>query len=290
SLISSKVLSLTVNDNTFELIKDAPGTYTVKAEVVFDVNGETMTHTSVDCEKTVEVPEEPIFTCDALTLISEEEQKFVFEASHTAENGAEFIRYDFGVNGKTVQQSTTPEFTFEPVEAGTYDINVYAIGMVDGEQVAKTSAECQKTVEVEEEPQPIFECTAVKTVVDNEKRKVSVNVETKAENGAVVKHFVYDFDDGSEKLTTDSDSAMHTYAKDGTYDIDVTVVFNVADEVIRVHCGDQITIDNETPKELPNTGPAAAIASLFGTGALGLTFRNWNTSRKELRKKLLGSK
>jgi len=157
-------------------------------------------------------------------------------------------------------------------------------------------------IPVVEVPDPVYVCDLLTVaVVNNRKFKFTTNATAK--NGATVKDYSYDFGDDT-RVTVDSNSVEHTYAKEGNYKITVTVNFNVANEVKSAtseNCVKQVTIkadvcpipgkenlpvDSKDCKEdtpqvkpavttLPNTGAgsiAGLLAAVTVAGAAARTF------------------
>lgn len=151
-----------------------------------------------------------------------------------------------------------------------------------------------------EKPQkPAYDCTALKAVVDqNSKYTFHFTTTTEMSDDVSVNKYVYDFGAGGDKLTTDKAKASNTYEKAGTYNVSVEVTFNVGEGQKTDTCKTSVKITETPPEppvnpptpELPNTGPASAIAGIFGTGALGYGAYSFRASRSGLRDKILGKK
>lgn len=137
----------------------------------------------------------------------------------------------------------------------------------------------------EEPKKPVYSCDMLtKTHLGD--RKYRFNVDFTAENGATLKHYVFDFGDGSDKLVTTRNPVEHTYGRDGTFVARVTLAIDVNGEVKEVtsdECAVVIKITTppekpEKPKELPVTG-FGSIAGIFaatstaGTAAHYLIYR-----------------
>lgn len=153
------------------------------------------------------------------------------------------------------------------------------------------------TVELDcEEPvEPIYECTSLSAVVDSsDKFSFTFNTQTKASDDVTVTKYVYDFGiDGEAPVETDKSTIVKKYEKVGTYDVSVTVHFNVAEQNMTDVCETTVDITEKPPitppaKVLPVTGPAAIIAGLFGASSLGYGAISLHSSRQGLRNKILG--
>lgn len=150
-----------------------------------------------------------------------------------------------------------------------------------------------------EKPQePVYECTALKAVVDSSNRfKFTFTTTTNMSDDVSVNKYIYDFGvTGEDKVNTDKAQISKVYSAAGTYNVSVEVVFNVGDGQKSDVCTTSVKITDEPqeppvtppPSELPITGPASVIAGLFGTGALGYGAYSFSLSRSELRNKILG--
>lgn len=160
---------------------------------------------------------------------------------------------------------------------------------------------------------PVYACTAVDAVALGG-NKYQYTVSTKAEGGATVNKYSYDFGDGSDVLSTDKNVTEHQYAKPGSYVTKVTVVFNIGSEQKSVNCQVSITIPktpcewnpnipfdspecvppvvpgNPTPGTpgtpvtfIPSTGTAGVVAGIFGTSAMAYGAYAWIESRRALK-------
>ena len=150
-------------------------------------------------------------------------------------------------------------------------------------------------IDVVEKPQePVYECTALTAVVNpNDKFSYTFTTETAMSEDVTVNKYVYDFGDGSDKVSTDKSTITKLYPQPGKYDASVEVIFNVGEGQKSDVCKTSVEIKDDTtpvepPEELPNTGPASVIAGIFGTGVLGYGAYSFNASRSELRNKILG--
>lgn len=160
-----------------------------------------------------------------------------------------------------------------------------------------------KVVVEEEEPEPIFECTALTALPAAVKpdEDVTFKATANADNGADITKYVFEFGDGENAtINTSSESAetKHSYDETGTYTSQVTVHFDVdGDEKTDTNadCTAKVSVEKEpeqppvTPPtpELPSTGPASVAAGFFGTSALFMGARSWLESRRILRAGLL---
>lgn len=136
---------------------------------------------------------------------------------------------------------------------------------------------------------PTYDCKAV-SLKELGGRKIRVTVTPVMTGDVTVKHYVYDFGDGSSPLVSTKDTVEYTYAKDGDYVTRVKVVFNVGDETKEVDsdkCAAPITFTSEVkgeqtpPTTLPSTGPTELVGvfvatSFAGAIAYSMVYRRFN--------------
>jgi uncharacterized repeat protein (TIGR01451 family) len=130
---------------------------------------------------------------------------------------------------------------------------------------------------------PTYACSAVNATLSG--RTVTVKVNTTV-NGATVKQYSYNFGDGTAALVTDKNPATHTYDKDGTYKIAVSVVFTVDGvdkSVSSDSCTTSITVSSTTPPVLPNTGAGNTIGLFAAVSAAGAVAHQIFVRRRALR-------
>lgn len=154
-------------------------------------------------------------------------------------------------------------------------------------------------LDCEKPEEPVYECTSLTAVVDpSNDKSYTFTTATKLSDDVTIEKYVYDFGvDGESAVTTDKDTITKVYGEAGTYNIGVDVYFSVIEEEKIDSCSTTVTIDEvpevppETPEEpqvLPVTGPAAAIAGIFGASSLGYGAYSFKASRTSLRNKILG--
>jgi hypothetical protein len=99
----------------------------------------------------VKAPENPVYTCDLLTVTKISDRRYKFDVKYTARNGATFkeVRYNYG-DGQT---GTSAEHTFE--KDGTYNVVATAVFTVNGQERTATSDACAKQVTVTPKNCPI---------------------------------------------------------------------------------------------------------------------------------------
>lgn len=171
------------------------------------------------------------------------------------------------------------------------EVRVRNLAYVKSKQTPKESEDSADVIIKREKCVPQvseYDCVAV-TLKELGDRKIRVFVETTMSEDVSIKHYVYDFGDGSEPLVTDKDSVEYTYAKDGNYVVRVKVAFNVDGKIKVVesdNCAAPVTYKTDvkgeqTPPILPVTGPAD-IAGIFaattfaGMIAYNVVYRRFN--------------
>ncbi len=158
-------------DNTVEHTFNAPGTYTVMAAVVVDVNGEIDAVSSVECTAEITVDEEekqPIYTCDDLTVKLVKDRTFKFTTDTTARNGATVkdYTYDFGDGSdELLTDKNMVEHTYK--KAGTYTATAIVRFDVNAEVKTAGSENCKVKITISdtEEPQVEGETTTKPTTL-----------------------------------------------------------------------------------------------------------------------------
>lgn len=114
-----------------------------------------------------------------------------------------------------------------------------------------------KVKEVEDEPEPILECTnltALPAAVRPD-QEVAFTATANADNGATITKYVFEFGDGEEETVTTSAgtaSTPHAYDEEGTFDASVTVHFDVDGTAATrsgANCQTEVKVDEE-PKDI----------------------------------------
>jgi len=172
-------------------------------------------------------------------------------------NGGFYIEFSATVNGD-----------FDPCQ-----ISIRNIGYAKSTQTPNESndfADVTVTRQNCNSVQPSYSCDLLNvTKVSGDTYKFTVN--TTAINGAIVNRYFFNFGDNTETLTTNQNTAQHTYAQSGSYQSSVKVEFMVDGSVQTASsqaCTATITIPvTTTPPTitpppnttLPNTGPGNII-------------------------------
>jgi hypothetical protein len=143
-----------------------------------------------------------------------------------------------------------------------------------------------EVVEAEKPATPIYTCDLL-TLTFMGDRKYKFDVTATAKNGATVKEYKFDFNDGSAVVTSATNSVEHKFANDGKYTPKAEVVFNVTtngvtktETATSANCAKTIDITakpvcdvpgkghlpkdspecKKTPAALPNTGAGSTMA------------------------------
>jgi len=118
-----------------------------------------------------------------------------------------------------------------------------------------------EVVEPEKPATPIYTCDLLSLTFMGD-RKYKFDVTATGKNGATVKEYRFDFNDGTPVLTSATNSVEHKYAKDGKYNPKAEVVFNVPNAnggtdmqtVTGANCAKSITISTEPMCPVPGKG------------------------------------
>jgi len=202
---------------------------------------------------------------------------------------ADGVTSENGINIGSLGAGEVAYVGFRANVAGIESLECGLNEMVNRGQVTtgSLSDEDTATVNVEricETQEFVYSCEALATVIDASARQVRAELSVTKSDNVTVSGYQINFGDGT---TVNEQTATHTYSQDGTYTITGTVTFDVDGEQQQDTCVDQVTIDNDQPDVLPNTGPGSIIGALFGTGSAFAAARSWIASRRTLRASLL---
>ena len=115
-------------------------------------------------------------------------------------------------------------------------------------------------------PNPNYRCDAL-SISYLGGRKIKAEVNTTANNGAVLSDITYSFGDGSADLVTANTSTTYTYLKDGTYTIKAVPSFKVGGQTLSSpsdSCVKQVSFRSD----IPNTGPGSVLGIFTGVGVV----------------------
>ncbi|MDZ7744689.1 MAG: PKD domain-containing protein [Candidatus Saccharibacteria bacterium] len=207
-------------------------------------------------------------------------------------SGDNIVSGGLTIGGYLPQGSAFVRFTAEvdedEVECGTSDLVNIGYAKPKDHGTIEDKATVRVTKQCEEEPEkPVYKCEMI-TVKKLSDRKVRVDVDAPASNGATVKQYRYDFGDGSDELVTTDDSREYTYEGNGPYDIRVTVDFTVDGET-KSHtseaCTDRVSFEKpekpDQPEELPSTGAGSVVGLFTATTLAGTAVHRFVLSRRD---------
>ena len=97
--------------------------------------------------KVVAVPQNPVYTCDLLSVTKLDNRKYKFSVKYTAKNGATFksVSYDYGDGNKGSEDTHTY------AKDGTFNVVATVSFMVNGQVQTATSNACAKPLTVTKE-------------------------------------------------------------------------------------------------------------------------------------------
>lgn len=197
-------------------------------------------------------PPETSFRCDALEVQKLSRTNFRFAGFGSATN-ATITGYIFKVNGAVAQDGTSNIYNFSNQTPGDYKVELI-VKTNKGNTAPKDA--CTKTITVEEEPEnPSYSCDLL-TANKLGGKKVKITAYASASGGATIERYIFDFGDGSEKLTTDNNIVEHTYQKDGFFVSNVQVVVKVNDKLVTVsgnQCNAPVKFVSDECKDNPKT-------------------------------------
>lgn len=146
--------SQTVTSNFGQTVSHtyAPGNYTAKATVYFNVNGSVKSDTRAECTKPVHVPQppKPVFYCTQLVAkqVADSRTKFTFTATGHVENGAVLqsgtFRFDDGSTATVNASGNTVTVTHEYATTGDHTTKV-DLTFNDGKDVGNTKCVANTT-------------------------------------------------------------------------------------------------------------------------------------------------
>lgn len=216
-------------------------------KVMFDNKGEVELAVITTCGNPVwGTNVESSAKCDALkkAAVADKLGAYNFTTSASATGNAKITKYvyDFG-DGKpitTTQGTKAVPHTFAP---GTHKVKVTVYATVPGGGTVTSTCETMVTVEEPPKPKPepepvvpFYSCVA-ETGLAPEGLKYTFTAKAKYGNGATFVNADFNFGDGNtvsavKPTTADSVTAVHTFAKSGTYDVSVVLRFSVNGKMV----------------------------------------------------------
>jgi len=191
----------------------------------------------------------PVYSCDALTSQKLAFNKFRFNLSFTARNGATLknAAYDFGDNSPVVNTTdTSVEHTY--AQPGEYTARAVLTFTVNGEDKVVESDKCKVQVKVAP-PKVVCEALGAATVDADGKLpfNITFNAQASASNGAVIEGYLWNFGDGQTAETAGS-STSHAYTQAGTFTATVQVKSNIGTTPVSAACSFKVEVPEE-PEE-----------------------------------------
>ena len=243
----------------------ADGTYTVKANMLFSVNGvdkapavnpacsKTVTFSTtsktpsvkiekwVEGKKAVEVEVGKNYTYTVkVTNDGEVDLKNVL-VSDEPQTGVTLVSANVGTIDGNTWSYVIPSLKFGESKSFTLTAKVmqYVQGTlkntacVNAPEVNPTEPnkkdDCDNadvTVKKPDVPAPVYSCDAL-TLTAGANRSVSAKVDYTAKNGASLKVVTYNWGDNTTPFVSSNATASHTYGGDGTYSVSVKLLFSV---------------------------------------------------------------
>jgi uncharacterized repeat protein (TIGR01451 family) len=186
---------------------------------------------------------ETVTSCDSLTvdkLTIKKGETANFTANATAQGSATINGYIFKVNGNTLQDSASKTFAYKGTSAGAHTVSV-TVRFSNGE---KTSANCQKTITVEEDVMSIVceSLTAPKYLLKvNEKVVFTAKATTQ---NTTVKNYIFSVD-GKQVQKSASDKFEFMQSKAGSYFVSVAVESADGQVVTSDNCVKSVDVEVE---------------------------------------------
>lgn len=219
--------------------------------------------------KNPEPKPEPKFECVDLRAKAITRTKVTFTAKATASNGATIEKYEFGFGdgkGVTVAQ---PTYTYDYQKVGAFNASV-VVHVKVGDKIKKVTAPaCTTKVTIKDEKIKVCELATKKIITINK---------------------------------SDFDANKHSTNPKDCDEVVIPPVKNI--EVCELETKNTITIEEsefdstihsknlddcvEAPAVIAETGPAAAIAGVLGSGSIGYGVYNYISARRRLINKFLG--
>ena len=188
---------------------------------------------------------QPAFACESLTAAKINRTEYSFNAKANASNGATIVNYtyDFGDGKKETVTASTIKHTY--AKEGTYTATVTVNVKVGNETKPATANSCKVQVVIETPPvTPTHTCDSL-TASKISRTEYSFDAKATVSGGATIVNYTYDFGDGKKETITGT-NIKHTYEKEGSYNVTLTVNVKVGNETKAVTanaCKVKITVD-----------------------------------------------
>ncbi|QQS18592.1 DUF11 domain-containing protein [Candidatus Saccharibacteria bacterium] len=121
------------------------------------------------------------------------------------------------------------------------------------------------TVKKPDVPAPVFSCDAL-TLTAGTNRTVTAKVDYTAKNGASLKMVTYNWGDGTTPLVTNNTTTTHTYANDGTFSVSLKLLFsaNGSDSYAQTNANCVKSVTFTTPTTPTQVLPNTGAGSVIG--------------------------
>lgn len=140
-------------------------------------------------------------------------------------------------------------------------------GTIEDTATVIVNKECEPT------KKPVYSCDLL-TVTKGNNRTITAAVAYTAKDGAKLKTVTYNFGDNSTPLTTDKTSVNYTYAKDGTYNVVVTLTIDVngatKSDVTSAACAKSVTFGTTPPPVVPPVTPPSELPVTGAGNVIGI--------------------
>jgi uncharacterized repeat protein (TIGR01451 family) len=141
--------------SSVEYMYNTPGTYNPSVQVTFSVNGQDVIVGGDNCTATVTIEEEeenPVYTCDSLTVTFVKGRTYKFTTATTAKNGATVKDYSYNFGDDTAVMLTDKnEVQHTYAKDGTYATSVNVTYSVNGEMKTVLNENCVKVLTFNDE-------------------------------------------------------------------------------------------------------------------------------------------
>lgn len=150
-------------------------------------------------------------------------------------------------------------------------------GTIEDTATVKVDRKCENVA--------TYKCDLLK-VTSLGNRKYRFDATASGTNGATIKHYTYDFGDGSQALVTDKNSVEHTYGSDKTFNASVKVTFTVnGQDKVAESTTCKATVNGTTTTtttSLPDTGAGDVLGIFAVTTVAGALLHRFILSRRFL--------
>lgn len=125
------------------------------------------------------------------------------------------------------------------------------------------------TVKKPDVPAPVYSCDAL-TLTVGANRSVTAKVDYTAKNGANLKMITYNWGDGTTPFATNNTTATHTYGNDGTFSVSLKLLFsaNGSDSYAQTNANCVKSVTFTTPTTPPTTPETPQVLPDTGAGSV----------------------